>query len=75
MSEGSPIEHRCVEACPICRAADIFREAGAGENLGQGVGELQREVLMTARALIDHYLERLDQPPDPEGRVESIPID
>ena len=35
---------------------------------------LIREALLTLRALIDHYLERLDQKP-PERRVEDIPID
>jgi hypothetical protein len=35
---------------------------------------LQRELLMTVRALIDWYLERLDAP-KPEARVEDIPID
>jgi hypothetical protein len=33
-----------------------------------------REFLLTLRALIDWYLERLDRPP-PEPRVEDIPID
>jgi hypothetical protein len=35
---------------------------------------LQREVLLTIRALIDWYLERLDGGA-PEPRVEDIPID
>ena len=35
---------------------------------------LQRELLLTARSLIDWYLERLDAP-SPEARVEDIPID
>jgi len=30
---------------------------------------------MTLRALVDHYLERLDQQPTAEDRVEQIPID
>jgi hypothetical protein len=33
-----------------------------------------REFLVTLRALIDWYLERLDQSP-PEPEVEDIPID
>ena len=35
---------------------------------------LQRELLLTLRALIDWYLERLDAP-ELEPRVEDIPID
>ena len=35
---------------------------------------LQRELLLTIRALIDWYLERLDQPKR-EPQVEDIPID
>jgi hypothetical protein len=35
---------------------------------------LLREALLTLRALIDHYLERLDAPPS-ERKVEDIPID
>lgn len=67
-------DQRCVELCPICRAADVLRAAGPAELRG-GFGELQREALLTARAVIDHYLERTDTDPDPETRVEQIPID
>ena len=35
---------------------------------------LQRELLLTLRALIDWYLERLDKP-ELEPQVEDIPID
>ena len=35
---------------------------------------LIREALLTLRALIDHYLERIDAPPV-ERKVEDIPID
>ncbi len=35
---------------------------------------LQRELLLTLRALIDWYLERLDKP-ELEPKVEDIPID
>jgi hypothetical protein len=47
-------------------------------NLPQGLEEqfntLLREVLMTLRALIDWYLERLERRPS-EPHVEDIPID
>ena len=35
---------------------------------------LVRETLVTIRGLIDWYLERLERP-EPEQRVEDIPID
>ena len=38
------------------------------------VNALLRELLLTLRAVIDWYLERLDGPPD-EPQVEEIPID
>lgn len=43
-------------------------------DLSTQVNALVREVLLTLRALIDWYLERLDGPPD-EPQVEEIPID
>jgi hypothetical protein len=67
-------ELRCVELCPICRAADLLRASGSPEVRGQ-VGELQREALLTLRALLDHYIERLETPPDSTEAVEDIPID
>lgn len=38
---------------------------------------IQREALITTRALIDHYLERLERAAeaDPPSRVQDIPID
>ena len=67
-------DQQCLDLCPICRAADILRAAGTPE-LRHGIGGLQREALLTARAMIDHYLERVETEPDPAGRVEQIPID
>lgn len=66
---------QCLDLCPICRAADVLRAGGRPE-MRHGLGELQREALMTARALIDHYLERIDAEPEAGGgAVEKIPID
>ncbi len=42
--------------------------------LSDQLGALLREALLTLRALIDWYLERLDAPPA-ETRIEEIPID
>jgi len=69
-------ESRCLEFCPICRAADVLRASATPELREQWHG-VQREALMTLRAAIDHYLARLD---DDEGdadgpRVQDIPID
>lgn len=65
---------RCLELCPICRGAEILRAYGPPD-AGSQLAELQREALLTLRALIDHYVERLDQQPPADDRVEEIPID
>jgi hypothetical protein len=52
---------------------DALRLA-APADLQDRLAALIREALLTLRALIDHYLERLDAPPA-ERRVEDIPID
>jgi hypothetical protein len=51
---------QCVELCPICRGADVLRATSSPELRGQWQ-TVQREALVTMRALIDHYLERLDE--------------
>jgi hypothetical protein len=76
--EGEPAAgHQCVELCPICRGAELLRGAGItggpGELRGQ-LDDVSREALLTLRALIDHYIERLDARPE-RSRVEEIPID
>jgi hypothetical protein len=63
-----------VEWCPICRTADVLR-ATAPPELRDQWQAVQREALVTTRALIDGYLERLDSEPDPGPRVQDIPID
>jgi hypothetical protein len=52
---------------------DALRLA-APPDLQDRLTALIREALLTLRALIDHYLERIDAPPA-ERRVEDIPID
>jgi hypothetical protein len=52
---------------------DALRLAAPTE-LQERVTALMREALLTLRALIDHYLERLDDTPV-ERKVEDIPID
>jgi hypothetical protein len=67
--------HQCVDLCPICRGAEVLRATPTPELRGQWQS-VQREALVTMRAMIDHYLERLD---DDEAaahpRVEEIPIE
>jgi hypothetical protein len=64
----------CLEWCPICRAADVLRTSASPELRDQWQ-TVQREALLTTRALIDGYLERLDSEPDRGPRVQDIPID
>jgi len=52
---------------------DALRLAAPAE-LQDRLTALMREALLTLRALIDHYLERLDDAPV-ERKVEDIPID
>jgi hypothetical protein len=52
---------------------DALRLA-APADLQERLTALIREALLTLRALIDRYLERLDQAPA-ERKVEDIPID
>jgi hypothetical protein len=66
---------RCVDLCPICRAADVLR-ATAPDDIKDQWQVVQREALLTMKAAIDRYVERLDdQPPERGPRVEDIPID
>ena len=68
-------ERECVELCPICRAADVFRDR-ATDDFREGWQDVQREALLTLKALIDRYVERLDEEPaDPGPKVEDIPIE
>lgn len=67
--------HQCVELCPICRGAEVLRSTSTPELRGQWQ-TVQREALVTMRAMIDHYLERLDEYEQSRGpAVEEIPIE
>jgi hypothetical protein len=68
---------QCVELCPICRGADVLRATGSPELRDQWQS-VQREALVTMRALIDHYLERLDEAEaqaTQSPRVEEIRVE
>jgi hypothetical protein len=67
--------HQCIDLCPICRGAEVLRATSNPELRGQWQA-VQREALVTMRAMIDRYLERLDDQGDGSGpRVEEIPIE
>jgi hypothetical protein len=72
--EGGGIEHQCLEFCPICRTADVARAALPPE-AREHWHALQREGLLAARAMLDHYLRHLDSQPSGEAPVEDIPIE
>jgi hypothetical protein len=58
---------------PLIAIVEALRRAIPTE-LQEQFNALQRELLLTLRALIDWYLERLDRP-ELEPQVEDIPID
>ena len=58
---------------PFFVLLDALRRAVPGDMQNQFT-RLVRETLVTVRGLIDWYLDRLDRP-EPEQRVEDIPID
>jgi hypothetical protein len=67
--------HQCVDLCPICRGAEVLRATSSPELRDQWQA-VQREALVTMRAMIDHYLERIEQAERRAApRVEEIPID
>src|SRR5687767_3766366 len=67
-------EHQCLEFCPICRTADVVRAALPPE-AREHWHALQREGLLAARAMLDHYLRHLDAQPSGGAPVEDIPIE
>lgn len=68
-------ETQCVEWCPICRLADVWR-ANATPELREQWSSVQRELLLAVRSLADHYLDRDDRDPERRGpHVEDIPIE
>jgi hypothetical protein len=67
--------HECLDWCPICRTADVLRSTASPELRGQ-LQSLQRDALVTLRALLDAYIERVDDGPSRRGtQVEDIPIE
>jgi hypothetical protein len=66
-------QHECLEWCPVCRTADIVRSTFPPEVRAQ-LEEVQRDALVAIRAVLDHYIQRLDAEERPASRVEDIPI-
>jgi hypothetical protein len=71
--QGAPPPPRDPDPAALFILLDALRLAAPAE-LQDRVTALMREALLTLRALIDHYLERLDDTPV-ERKVEDIPID
>jgi hypothetical protein len=71
--DGHAAGHECLEWCPICRTADVFRTSFPPEVRTQ-LEEVQRDALVAIRTVLDHYIERLDGHERPAQRVEDIPI-
>lgn len=67
-------EFQCVEFCPICRTADVFRVALPDE-FQEHWHAVQREGLLAARTLLDHYIQHLDARRPRSVDVEDIPIE
>ena len=68
-----PLPRGMPDLQPLLELLAILRRSVPPE-LQDQIVSLQKEVLLTVRALIDWYLERLDAP-DRAPAVEDIPID
>ncbi|HEY8639497.1 MAG TPA: hypothetical protein VIL53_03215 [Solirubrobacterales bacterium] len=67
--------HECLEWCPICRTADVLR-ASTPPELRDQIQGLQHDALVTLRALLDAYIERVGESRARGGSaVEDIPIE
>jgi hypothetical protein len=75
LSMAAEQPHQCVDLCPICRGAEVLRATSSPELRDQWQA-VQREALVTMRAMIDHYLERIEQAERRDApQVEEIPIE
>jgi hypothetical protein len=73
-ADDAGIEFQCLDLCPICRTADIVR-ATMPEEFREHWHNLQREGLLAMRALLDHYIQHLEQQHSGSVTVEDIPIE
>lgn len=68
------IESECVEFCPICRGADVLRATMPAE-FQEHWQAWQKEMLLTMRSLLDHYIHHIETQRPGAASVEDIPID
>jgi hypothetical protein len=71
--EAPPLHGPRLDFRPLFMLLDAVRR-GLPRELEEQFTTLLREILMTLRALIDWYIDRLERPPR-EPQVEDIPID
>jgi hypothetical protein len=71
---GPKQEFQCVDFCPICRTADALRVALPDE-FQEHWHAVQREGLLAARTLLDHYIQHLEARRPRSVDVEDIPIE
>jgi len=77
----------CLEWCPICRSAELFRTTVSPE-LRQQAESIQQEAMGVLKAFLDAYAEKAaggpgtgaggpaqDEPPPDTTRVTEIPLD
>jgi hypothetical protein len=74
-----PVEHECLEWCPICRGAEVVRATTPPE-LREQWNSVQRDVLLMMRSLIEAYLVRMGtqghtHAHEAERSVQDIPIE
>jgi hypothetical protein len=67
-------EFQCVDFCPICRTADVLR-AALPDEFQEHWHALQREGLLAARTLLDHYIAHIESARPRPVDVEDIPIE
>src|SRR4051812_10762682 len=72
-ANGAEGQRQIPDLGPIFAIFEALRRAVPHE-LQEQFTALQRELLLTLRALIDWYLDRLDKP-ELEPKIEDIPID
>jgi hypothetical protein len=73
-ASGRQIERECVDFCPICRTADVLR-ATMPEEFQQHWHAWQKEMLLTMRSLLDHYIHHVEAQRSRAAPVEDIPIE
>ena len=72
-ARGYPGARGVPDLSPLIAIVEALRRA-VPQELQEQFAALQRELLLTLRAVIDWYLERLDKP-ELEPQVEDIPIE